>query len=211
MKTYFSPVTPAVLSAPLLALCREIVPRSNPPDYVNVRLVQGVPTNECFPIVKDRIRTEGGTAVIGWSLWEMPTLFIEAEFHAVWRSPDGSLLDIAPKANPTRRILFLHDPTRTYQGRSVDNIRRPLCFDPAVIGFLDACNEEFELMNRGARAEQHGRISLRGEEAAEYERIQKTKAQFSAQMLPLYPKVGPYGPCWCGSGKKVKWCHGATR
>jgi len=98
----------------------------------------------------------------------------------------------------------------TFEDRC-DNIRRPLCFDPAVIGFLDACNEEFELMNRGARAEQHGRISLRGEEAAEYERIQKTKAQFSAQMLPLYPKVGPYGPCWCGSGKKVKWCHGATR
>ena len=35
--------------------------------------------------------------MIGWSLWEFPTLFVGAEFHAVWRKPDGSLVGVAPE------------------------------------------------------------------------------------------------------------------
>lgn len=211
MSAYSHPVTPAVLSQPLIALCEEIAPGSALPVYVDVRPLQGVPSKECFPIVEEHIRTNGGTSVIGWSLWELPTLFIEAEFHAVWRAPDGSLLDIAPKPEPTQRILFLADPRMEYQGCQVNNVRRPLRHDPAVVAFLEACNEEFELMNRGERAGQHGEIALQGEEAAEYQRIQVKKAQCQFQMLPLYPQVGPYTPCRCGSGKKTKWCHGSSQ
>lgn len=211
MKAYLHPVTPAVLSDPLIALCKEIAPDSTSPVYVDVRPIPGAPSKECFTIVEEHIQTHGGTSVIGWSLWEMPTLFVEAEFHAVWRSPDGGLLDIAPKPEPTQRTLFLIDPTREYEGRQVNNVRRPLRQDPALLGFFDACNEEFELMNRGARAEQHGEISLQGEEAAEYQKIQMKKTHFQIQILSLYPDVGPYTPCWCGSGKKTKWCHGQSQ
>ena len=211
MSAYRHPVTPAVLSASLITLCEQIAPGGAPPVYVDVRPIQGAPSKECFPIVEEQIRTQGGTSVIGWSLWEMPTLFVEAEFHAVWQSPDGSLWDISPKAEPTQRILFLIDPAREYQQRQVNNFRKPLRQDPVVLGFLAACDDEFEFMNRGARVGQHGEISLQGEEAAEYHHIQLKKAQFQLQMLPLYPRVGPYSPCWCGSGKKTKWCHGGNQ
>jgi len=147
--------------------------------------------------------------VIGWSLWELPTLFIEAEFHAIWQSPDGVLLDIAPKAEPTERILFMSDPTRKYEGCQVNNVRMALRQDPTVIGFLQTCDEEYEFLNRGERAGQH-ELRLEGAEVAEYQRIKMAKAQFQFQMLPLFPAVGPYSPCLCGSGKKAKWCHGVT-
>lgn len=211
MSTYLHPVTPAVLSQPLIALCQEIAPGSASPVYVDVLPLEGAPSKECFPIVENHIRTHSGTSVIGWSLWEMPSLFVEAEFHAVWRLPDGSLLDIAPKPEPTQRILFLPDPAREYQGCQINNVRRALRQDPVVVGFLKSCDEEFEFLNRGVRAEQHGEIALQGEAAAEYQQIQMRKAQFQFQMLPLYPRVGPYSPCWCGSGKKAKWCHGGTQ
>ena len=211
MNTYSHPVTPAVLSQPLIALCQEIVPGSSSPVYVDVRPLQGAPSKECFPIVEDYIRTHSGRSVFGWSLWEMPTLFVEAEFHAVWQSPDGNLLDISPKPKPSERILFLPDPAREYKGRQVNNVRRPLRQDPVVIGFLESCDNEFEFLNRGARAEQHGEISLEGDEAAEYQQIQMKKAQFSLLMLPLYPRLGLYNPCWCGSGKKSKWCHSVAQ
>jgi hypothetical protein len=210
MRTYLHPVTPAALSQPLIALCQEIAPGSNPPVYVDVRPLQGAPSKECFPIVENHIGTHGGASVIGWSLWEMPTLFVEAEFHAIWRSPDGGLLDIAPKPEPTKRILFLADPAREYQGRQVNNVRKPLRQDPIVLGFLRSCDDEFEFLNRGARAEQH-EISLQGDEVVEYQQIQMRKAQFELQMMSLFPRLEPYSPCWCGSGKKAKWCHGVTQ
>lgn len=211
MSAYSHPVTPAVLSQPLIALCEEIAPGGALPVYVDVRPLQGVPSKECFPIVEEHIRINGGTSVIGWSLWELPTLYIEAEFHAVWRAPNGSLVDIAPKPESTQRILFQADTGREYQGCQVNNVRRPLRQDFAVIAFLEACDEEFELMNRRERAWQHGEIALQGEEAAEYQRIQVKKAQCHLLMRPLCPQVGPYTPCWCGSGKKTKWCHGNSR
>jgi hypothetical protein len=209
MQRYEHPVTPAVLSSQLVSLCQEIVPDTTPM-YVDVDPAQGQPSDECFPIVEDRVQKEGGTMRCGWSLWEMPTLFIEAEFHAVWRTPKDGLLDIAPKKRQTQRILFLPDPSRHYEGRQVNNIRRPLNNHPAVVGFLKGFDEEFELLNRGERAYQHGKIRLENHEAVEFQAIQRRKEMYELEMLKLIPEIGLYGPCWCGSGKKVKWCHGLS-
>jgi hypothetical protein len=209
MEKYEHPITPAELSPALVSLCQEIVPGGTP-IYVDVHPVQGQPSNECFPIVEDRVRREGGGAVCGWSLWEMPTVFIEAEFHAVWRSPSNELFDIAMKKRPTQRILFLADPRRRYEGHQINNIRKPLNRHPAVVGFLNTFDEEFDLMNRGERAYQHGDIILDDDEALEFQDIQRSRALYELEILRLIPEIGPYGPCWCGSGKKVKWCHGVS-
>ena len=208
MNTYRHPVTPAELSRPLKALCQKIVPNQPVPIYVDVHPLQGAPSKECFPIVEQYIQANGGSSAIGWSLWELPELFIEAEFHAVWKSPEGALVDISPKTEPTKRILFLPDPSRVYEGRQVNNFRMALRQDPVVIGFLRKCDEEYEFLNRGERAEQH-RLSLESADIIEYQRIQITKEEFWLQMLSLLPAAGPYSPCLCGSGRKIKWCHGA--
>jgi len=211
MNSYLHPVTPAELSQALTTLCQRIVPNGAPPVYVDVCPLPGAPSKECFPIVDEYVLSHGGSSVIGWSLWELPTLFIEAEFHSIWQSPDGALLDIAPKVEPTDRILFLHDPARRYEGRQVNNVRTALRQDSVVNGFLQSCDEEFEFLNRGVRAGQHEHRLKGAEEVAEYRRIQMKEAQFQDQMLPLFPQVGPYRPCLCGSGKKAKWCHGVTK
>lgn len=207
METFLHPVTPAKLSSSILALCQELVPGGKP-DYVDVRPIQGAPISECFPVVREHVLAEGGAAVYGWSIWEQPTLFVEAEFHAVWRAPNNELIDLVPKKHPIMRILFLVDPSRRYEGRSVNNVRRALRNHPAIAGFLKTADEEFEFMNRGQRAFRHGEITFQGAEDVEYEQLQIRKKMYSAEMLGLHPKVEPYDPCWCGSGKKVKWCHG---
>jgi len=207
MKTFLHPVTPANLSSSILALCQELVPGGKP-EYVDVRPIQGAPINDCFPIVHDRVLAEGGAAVYGWSIWEQPTLFVEAEFHAVWCTPNNGLIDITAKNHPIMRILFLVDPSRHYEGHQVKNVRRALRNHPSIAGFLETCDEEFEFINRGQRAYQHGKITEQGAEAVEYEQIQRRKMLYCVEMLRLHPNVEPYDPCWCGSGKKVKWCHG---
>ena len=81
---------------------------------------------------------------------------MEAAFHSVWQKPDGTLVDVAPKRSSTARVYFLPDPRRSYKGRSLDNIRRPLRRDPPLLVYLETFEAMFELMNRGIRAHQTG-------------------------------------------------------
>lgn len=134
-------------------------------------------------------------------------MFVEAEFHAVWQKPDGRWLDIAPKKSATARVFFLHDPVRHYEGRQVNNVRRPVVGDPQLQAHLDTYTAEYDFLNRGDRVGHHGEISLLGAEAAEYEMIQAERAELYFGLLHLLPRHGPYLPCPCGSGKKMKWCH----
>jgi hypothetical protein len=206
MTKFTRPVTPAELSRHLRALCEQLAPQHEP-IYVNAEPNNDAPRNECFPIVNQLVETSGGQAVVGWSLWELPTVFVEAEFHCVWQKSDGSLLDVTAKSAPCTRILFLPDSRRQYEGKQVNNVRRPIRDDIALRTYLATFDAEFELMNRGERAEQHGEITLTGNEAMEYQEIIAHRRKAFVELLPGFPETGPYHPCPCGSGKKMKWCH----
>lgn len=203
---YHHTVTPAEIGPALSSLCDLLAPDTSP-FYVDVVPLHNAPANECFSVVETYVGHQGGVRVLGWSLSEMPGLFVEAEFHAVWRSSNGDYLDIAPKLHPTERIFFLPLADAVYNGRQVNNVRRAVGSDPEVERYLRGFDELFEFMNRGERANLHGNVKLDGSDAAEYQKIQgRTVAAYNAiaHRLPLY---GAYLPCWCGSGKKTKWCH----
>jgi hypothetical protein len=120
--------------------------------------LDGAPENSCFEIVPDYISKHGGEQVIGWSIWEWPEVFIEAEFHAVVRQPDGTLLDITPKVFPMPRILFLPDSARAYRGRQVNNIRKPLGKNPGIKRFCQLCDLIYQELNKGELADYHGPV-----------------------------------------------------
>lgn len=66
----------------------------------------------------------GGNVQPGWLLWEDPRIgFCEAEFHAVWVSPEGRLVDVTPRRDQEKRVMFVPDPTRTI--RLTDIAGRP--------------------------------------------------------------------------------------
>ncbi len=140
---------PAILDALHTQLfCRELVPVETP-IIVACRPIPNQPENECFPIVEDYVAANGGKRVIGWSIWERPGVFIEAEFHAVWRSESGQHLDIAPRPIPFTSITFLPDPERNYDGFQVDNIRKPLVKDNDLVRYLFLFKRRFEIVNTG--------------------------------------------------------------
>lgn len=206
MSIFSKPVTPADVGASLRTLIEELVP-SGQPVYVDVAPLKNASANDCFVHVPERVQAEGGSQVLGWSLWELPGVFVEAEAHSVWLSPSGQYLDIAPKNSETARVLFLRDPALRYEDRQINNVRRAVVQDPLVQAYLDTFTEEFELLNRGDRVRQFGEISLRDEDAEEYHVIQARRASAFLGVLPRLPQHGPYLPCPCGSGKKMKWCH----
>lgn len=200
------PVTPSLITAPIKSLCNDLVP-GGLPFFLNVTPVSDAKVSDCFIAVEQQIARHGGTACYGWQLWELPRVYIEAEFHAVWKNPDGQLEDITPKLAPFQRILFLPDPTRVYRGRQLSNERRALSSNPYVADFFKICDEEFEIMNRGARAYEYDDIILRPDEAHRLTRLRTQKAVLCSKLWTLVPDLTRNDPCWCGSGKKLKYCH----
>jgi len=62
----------------------------------------------CHNNVLEQIRRAGGKRVNGWMIWDNGK-FVEGEFHSVWESPDGQLVDLTPRADREAEILFLPD------------------------------------------------------------------------------------------------------
>lgn len=128
------------------------------PFCVSCAPLQGGPQNECFALVEAHVARHGGSAILGWAIWERPKVFIEAEFHTIWRTPDGRHIDIAPRGLPIPRILFAHDSRRKHNGMQVDNVRKALTKDKDVERFLYLRSEYFRLLNEGDLKYQFGEI-----------------------------------------------------
>jgi hypothetical protein len=165
----------ARMSCPVLQrFCESLAPGAVPVRLAVLEAPHARPL-DCFESVARHVILHGGRACYGWQLWEWPSLFLEAEFHAVWRNPSDALHDITPKPEPVHEILFLPDPARAFEGRRVNNVRVALSEDPHVREFLQACDDEWLLLNRGARAALRT-YQLAAEEVRELERIRARKA-----------------------------------
>ncbi len=159
---------------------------------------------DCTGNVERRIQQEGGEAVLGWKIWEWHGIMIEAEFHTLWRDSQGQLHDITPNAHPFEKVLFLPDQTLVYEGKQINNIRKPLNKDTNVTAFIEVNDDIFAMMNKGERASQHGAIVLTPEEAAEMEKLEYRKAVLGMQIESRPPERNEL--CRCGSGLKSKKC-----
>ena len=146
------------------------------------------PQRECFPIVEEQIATQGGTMITGWALWEWPGVFIEVEFHAVWCAPDDALLDLTPNRMLPQEIVFLPDPRTKYEGRQIDNVRKPLIKDNDLTRFLYIFRRQFEILNQGDLAIQHGPISLPPKALKELPSLQKEGARLERRLQNRYSK-----------------------
>ncbi|QQK03787.1 hypothetical protein JFN94_06390 [Burkholderia anthina] len=203
---YRHPVTPSDRTSSHVQVIKRRLAIEHDPIHIDVQVAEHALVDECFPNVALEVERSGGRQVLGWALWELPGIYFEAEFHAVWEKPDGTLVDITPKKESTSRILFLRDPNAIYAGLQVNNLRVPISREPAVLEFLEACEAEFELTNSGDRSGQYGEIALTGNDAARYTLIQQTKMVAMLGFSHKIPMIGPYTPCPCGCGQKTKWC-----
>jgi hypothetical protein len=191
--------TPKTISKTIQEFCHEVAPGQQPV-YLHVTPVGSfsIPL-DCFENVTKIIKEKGGSGLCGWRIWEWPNTMIEAEFHEVWVSPEGELVDTTPAPKGLTRILFLPDPTNIYTGLQVNSIRKSLIDNPLMREFIDNCDREFAILNKGARARVVGevRVSLREAKSLDALRIRRFTIQ---RMLE---------PCRCGSGVRFYKCCGS--
>jgi hypothetical protein len=173
------------------------------PVYVPVATEVNARVNECLDAVTEKVNTSGGTIEYGWNIWKAP-LLTEAEFHAVWKSPAGTLIDVTPKEPPEERILFVPDGRNLWADRkNVDNIRVNNTGSPIVDDFISICEAMFGIRNKGDRSKTL-HVVLEDEEAALYKYLESIRAP--TQIFALQGGH-PGSPCYCGSGRPYYECH----
>jgi len=99
---------------------------------------------------------------------EWPKLLFEAQFHAVWGTAEGDLVDVTPSENAQSRILFLRDRKRRYVDRLIPSRQRVLAADAG--DYVRLCKRRWELEAAGYfdTGEDTG-VSLAGATRREYE------------------------------------------
>ena len=125
---------------------------TTPPVYVPIRPRADSIENDCFENVRRQMAEAGGDIVHGWRIYDCPGIFLEAEFHAVWKAPDGRLVDVSlPPEEGTERIVFFPDPTRTFEGEPVPSRRWPLVQMRGLREYFKAIDEHQLPLRESAR------------------------------------------------------------
>lgn len=170
--------------------------------YMTVQPEAGAIEKECFPNVEAKIARAGGRMLCGWQLWEWPHVMVEAEFHAVWLSPAGQMVDITPKPGNENTVLFVPNARLRPTEVTVDNVRLPIRDDDLIRHFILVSEMKTRVLSRGVPAAKSGHVSV---PVREIEPLEQAQAFL---MHALLSGRRDHQPCLCGSGSKYQRCHG---
>lgn len=82
-----------------------------PPVYVPVVPTPGSKPGWCFSNVEEAVAAKGGRPVNGGLVW-CGALFATVEAHVVHSTSDGRLLDVTPKVDGEKHVMFAADPSK---------------------------------------------------------------------------------------------------
>ncbi|MET0963023.1 MAG: SEC-C domain-containing protein [Noviherbaspirillum sp.] len=196
----FQTTTPAAITRPILKLCKEVAGDAEA-RFIPVRTGSQPAALSAFDAVALKVEQEGGILQPGWAVWQFADALIEAEFIAVWRSPEGELVDVAARPGGEQTILFVEDARRGAGGADVDSERRALRRDPLIEDFITLGRKQFLLL--------HADPSRDAGDAADAPALMRRMAVSQLIVKNMLEK-GQSGddPCLCNSGKRYKNCHG---
>jgi len=137
--------TPDKITDMINELCRKIT-ADEKPEYISVEIQEYSIANHCFPNVARMVRDNQGEVVNGWAIWKWANILIEAEAHAVWKSPEGRLIDITPHNRGEDKILFLPDNRVIYKNYKIASIRQALTTSLLIERLMFLLNERDQIM-----------------------------------------------------------------
>ena len=127
--------TPPDIDKYVLQFCKNLSPIENP-IFLMVQPPNWSRLYYCNKNVERMMQLHGGSMVIGYKIWYVPSLYIEAERHTVWLNPDGELTDITFNKDGETKILFLPVPTLKTVSVSAETKPRE-SFHSRVARFID--------------------------------------------------------------------------
>ncbi|MDP2628771.1 MAG: SEC-C metal-binding domain-containing protein [Nanoarchaeota archaeon] len=196
--------TPNSINEDVLEFCKEIN-TSEEPFFVEVVPYEKSEFQECFSNVEDYIKKFGGKMQIGWTIWEIPKKFMEAEFHAIWVREDGAYMDISPKPDGEKKILFLKDSENKFKGKPVNNIRKALVDTIEIRAIIVRGDKFFELQSKYFDGSKSKIPSFEMKKLEDFME-EFLSAEIKKDKLAGKIKIGRNELCPCDSGKKYKKC-----
>lgn len=116
----------------------------SPSEAINIPVKEcQLPYGNCYWNVEMIVERDGGTAELGWLIQGWPGIFIFAQHHSVWGSPQGDLFDVTDKipTDPVRdRSVFIPDGRIPVDLERIPNIRGihlALSNDRRVMEYID--------------------------------------------------------------------------
>lgn len=154
--------TPKNLSGLVRNFCRQLSPAV--PIFLPYTPLGRQRVRACHLNVDMQVAHAGGKPIFGWVIWQDRDLrqgvMFDAEFHCVWESPTGEILDLTPRSDGEPQILFLPDfgrsfdwdkmeaypnevwmPRANIRGKSVSGMVFPVEIGPQRIKIQDAESE----------------------------------------------------------------------
>lgn len=191
----------------VVRFCELIVPGAQP-RLMPIRPSPGSQPLDCFSNARQLAETQGGRIQFGWSIWEWPRVYIEAEHHAVYAPPNGiPWIDVTPAVDGDTTRVFVPDDAAIYDFDN-ENVRRenhrmPLITDPLVGQLFALAVRQNQIMSQVPGV---GMVSVPVRIAMEMDQIAESKARVVHQIGMKYTPRNQR--CFCGSGDKFKHCHG---
>lgn len=121
--------TPKAITPALLELAAKV--GCDPPAFVEISAMPNAQPAHCHPNCASIVKERGGKVVYGWAFWEHPK-YLQAEFHSVWQTDDGKLIDITPDPDEATQRLFGIDHVRKFKGFAIPNQYLQLVDDVGV-------------------------------------------------------------------------------
>jgi len=146
------------------------------PAHIQVQARDNSDLCDCFADVERQVTEHGGELVVGWLIWEWSPILVEAEFHAVWKSPTGELIDVSNKLDSETVVMFVQDNIRTYTVRRVDNVRIPIGKEKIIADFI-LKKENFFNLFEAIHGNAVGDVHLTGELAHMQTELEALTAQ----------------------------------
>lgn len=179
---------------------------SESPFYVDLAPEPFADNGFCFENVLTKVGLKNGEMVVGWQFAEF-SFMIEAEFHAIWKSPQGNLSDITQPPIPgfNNKILFVIDPTRKWNGKRVDNFRYNITGNALIDDMIEIEKAKFRLNERIRQAEESGEIVFLNADFRNSEMELNLLSHTIDEMCRYNGTVN--SSCFCQSGFSYKNCH----
>ncbi len=136
--------------------------------------------DDCYMDVERQVKECGGALVYGWQVWEWPNVMIEAEFHAIWQTPEGKFIDVTKKRDGETRIVFIPDPTRKYEQKQIDNLRLALWNHSLVHEYISTCEKIHRHFDENRVSELASNV-----DAVEMSKLYARKSDLQAKLVSL--------------------------
>lgn len=101
--------TPESIDSHVRQFCEQLS-QNEKPIFVTVQPQHWSRLKYCNKNVEKMIQLHGGEMILGYRIWYIKDLYIEAERHAIWQGPEGEVLDITFLQDEEKKILFVPIP-----------------------------------------------------------------------------------------------------